>query len=1191
MFPVTPPLRLFRLRDRLAGAAFVFSLAGCTLAPAAPAVTSVEPGWGYNGESTDVEIVGENFFPTVVLSEAAGDDARIESTFQAWLMADEPVLLSGVSHIAYDRLRAEVPEGIEPGTYDLRVRVPSGLETTLEGAFKVTDTRADHLDLEVATVAYVVGDYAEVGIFLQDPADQAVEQALEVVITATSESGAKDVSFSVQGLDGQETLDPEEGVGVRGTLGGTGMGKVLVTSVAADDVTIEVAAADNDIVRGDSQKLTWEAGPIADVELVLPRDDFRTRAGDEFDLDIRLLDVFGNVLSSDSTTLLLSETCGDWSTSVTVVGEATVSVTLEESCEENQIRALSVGGGEWTSDTFDVLPGDHAGYAVQAAVASVEAGTPILVFVEAVDGYGNLIEDHDGVITLTDDVDGLDPERGLGEQSCPGFSSEGVQLCTATLWSASDAVTITAADEDGVSGDATPIEVLPADAETIIVVIGESTVVAGAVFEASVRALDPYGNSVEFDPAGSNRVVWEDDSDTIECEWTEPLDGAQMFDCTIEGAIADANVTATVLGLQGAAADPLTVENGALADVEVEPQGSTFVAGTAFTLELSGYDAYGNAYLVQSDPRVDIDDTAGTMSPASGVLGSLGTVQVSAVVYGSGSAVRVYASQGGTRLGVSRALVVTPAEMDGFAIDAPPWIVVDEPTSIEITAVDAYDNPIEDYAGTVTLVAQGDSCDAVELDGFEDGAVTTLLECSEATLSETLAVSDDTGFEGGSGVLDVVDLDCTDGPTADLALDGGDQAIQCLSEGGSVTVDVDTSGSAAGASAIAVRHFVDGEHTAERTLADGTTYTYEEAGTRWIETLVADTRACADLVGGYVFVGMDDGEPTGPVEVSVSDASPETGDTVTVTVSAWDCTEDVAAGQALVVRADLGTPAGTSTGEGLEVTLDAAGTASFLLEFDTGYAGNATVYAGSASGGAVGAEAMAVTGDTVLPEVVSVAPSGLELGTVEVIVIVFSEAMHPNNLTDVYVALTGPSGAEVDAEYDVSSDNTTLTITPDTAIDGSAGRYTLSLSQNLRDAAGNKLDGGFADTQAPFSTTFGDVADSLPEVSSCELDPEQFVPDGDDGVGDEADATTITPTSTTSPTWWWLIVEDASGARVRSSRVDGTESAVAWDARGDDGIVAASGEYKLTLSAIDGYGNVGEGCDATVELQQHVEVP
>lgn len=1160
-------------------------LAGCTpLAPPEIDVTGVTPAWGYAGDRTEVEIAGERFFPGVIVDPSDDDGGRLEGTFEAWLETDPPTELTGVEHRGYDRLHADVPSGMTPGVYDLRVRAPSGAEDVLEDAFTVTSTRADHLRLGVETAAWTVDTYAPLRVQLADPEGDPVAQPIAVEIVASSSLGAQGVTFLEDGLEDQEAIPG----GVRGALGADGSGIVLVTSTVPDDVTFTATAAEDPVVRADSLVVSWDPGEIDSVQIDLPRSGFRTVAGDTFEVDVTLLDAHGNVLEDETAAILLYEACGDWLKTVTVHGTETVDVTLTQACDANAIGAYSTQG-QWSSDPFEVLPAEPDRYALQATPEIVVAGTSaLLVLVEAVDAYGNVAVDHPAQVRLRDDLGGLDPDTGIGVQSCPGFPAEGEarQLCTAALWAAGTA-TVSATDADGLSGDADPVEVLPASAALVVVGSATNTVAAGDPFDVTVRVLDAYGNNVSFDPGGTDPVAFEDDTGTLSCAWRGALGGGQTFSCVVEAAVVADTVAVRVLGLYGELPDPLEVTNAELAVVEVDVPAAGAVAGTAFPVTLNGYDVYGNPYVEQTDPDLELSDTTGALSPTTARLDATGEVTVSATITQASPSVTVTASQGGVALGTSAAFAVSAASLFGLEVEAPPWIAVGEPTEVVVVAVDVWGNPIPGYAGTVTLESRSGLCGTETISAFDAGAGVVDLQCGTAGLSDTLKATDVDGYGGSAGGIDVVDLACADGPVADLKVDGGESATVCLLAG-TVDVDLDASGAVAGGASLTLYHYADSDGTTARSLSDAATFTYETAGARRVEVLVVDRDACADLAEALVYAGEDDGEPVGPVTLTASAASVASGGSVTVDVVATDCTGDLAAGGTVLAWADLGTPSGSSTGGGLATTLDATGEAGLTWTFPTGYAADATLTVGTA-GGAVGTAEVTVTQDGVRPQVVAMTPSGRTLEAVDVVEVTFTEALYSGNVSGV-ATLMGPSGT-VSTTASVSSDGKTLTLVPGTAVDGAAGAWTLTLSASVRDAAGNRMDGAWTGAPSAFTGTFGAVTDDGIAMTGCTASAERFFPDGDDGAGDEDDDLTVTLAASSTPTWWAWQALDADGTAVRSGRASGADASFAWDGRGDDGRIVVTGKYTLRTRAMDAQDNQSDACEVEVTVGQHVEAP
>ncbi|MFZ5482156.1 MAG: Ig-like domain-containing protein [Myxococcota bacterium] len=1168
----------------------IAALAGCTLQAPKPEIRSVSPEKGWRGEPTDVEIVGKYFYPNIVVDPREEGGGTVDGAFAAWLVGDDGTEheLDAVVHLAYDTVRAEVPEDLPTGLYDLRLRTPSGLEDTHEDAFTVTATRADRLALFVQTTLFEVPYPADVQLFLLDNADVQVEdQVVRVRVEVSSTDGLDGVSLVPFGaLDDEQLTD--DGHVLTGTLKATGEGRFFVEVTEPRDLTVSVEAVDpEEPITGDSQILTWTTGPVAEVRVDLPRDDFRTFAGEPFEVAFTLLDAEGNEIEDQSLNVFVYDECDSLDPyGVGLVGGGSETVSLTKACAENRIYATA-GDEVWSSETFEVLPGPAAAYLVEPVPTSVVAGeVELLLDITAVDVYGNTVADYPSTVNLVDDIGGLDPIHGIGSARCPGFPAAGPaeQACAVALWTAGPEVHVTASDQLGVSGTSPAIEVVPNEPSVVLLSTSVAEAVAGEPFDLAVRVLDAYGNSVQWDPGGTDPWDFTDDTGTIACDWTGELDGAQTFACTVTVAADGDGVSVRALELRGSLPDPLPVVNGPLARVEVAPVGGAVVAGTPFVLEAVGYDAYDNPYLVQTDPDLDLSDTTGTLTPGGLTLGPTGEATVSAAITRASVAVVVTASQGGVDLGESAPFVVVSASLDSLDVDAPAWISVGDGATVVVTGVDAYGNAVPAFDGPVTLSTRDGACADVVSADFVDGVAEIDVACASPGLAEVFEATDGAGTEGSSGVVDVVDFACASGPAASLLLDGGDEAVACLTAG-EATIDADGSGSLAGSAGLVLFHFDDGVSHA-RTLSDTSTLEFDAAGVREVELVVVDADACADVATAYAYVGEDDGSPAGPVELAVADADVNAGAGTTVTAQAWDCTGDVASGASLAVRADLGDLGATSTGAGLVVTLDALGAATFDWDFGVLHDGTATLAAGT--GGAWGTATVDVTGESGLVQVVEMSPAGATSGMVSSIDVELDDAILDYSGLYTAATLTGPDGA---VAVDVSFSGSTLTVTPQSPVDAGEAAWVLTLSDALRDASGNRLDGAWSGARGAFTGTFGDVPVTVPDVDACVADTTSFVPDGDDGADVEADGVEIALSAASTPTWWWWRVYDAGGERVRHGRADGATGAIAWDGRGDDGIVVGSGTYTLRVAAVDGSDNAGDPCEVDVEVFQHVEGP
>lgn len=1133
---------------------------------------SLSPGWGWTGETTEITIIGARLFPQVVVGDQRGE-SQFDTAFQAFLQTDPPIALDPVQFVDTSTLKADVPPGITPGVYDVRVVDPSGVEALLESGFRVTETRADHLAFDVDTVGYLVTELASVGIHLADPEGGDVAEPMLVEVRTSSDEGATGLEFGDGLLDNQETI--ENGTGVRGNLHADGSATLLLRSSTAQDLTLTLSSADDPQITSATTLLAFSPGVPDHVVLSLPSADFTTVAGDEVDVGIDVVDALGNVIDATGLSVVLFEDadCGDLREVVDLLQAGPYPITLTTACEGNHLRAVGVGD-EADSASFDVLPGAMEHYNVHAVPNSVVAGRGVLaVQVDAVDSFDNLISDHVAGIELTDSAGGLDADAGAGSQVCDAFV-DGQTVCTATPVRAGSGITITATDELGRTGVSNGIEVLADTATSIAVSLGTATAEAGVPFTVIVQLLDDWGNSITYSP---EVVSLTDDTGTLSC--ASSADG--NFSCVITASDAADVITASMFSLTDQSI-PLLVTNSDLAQADVSVAETTVSAGQAFGASVRGYDAFGNLYTTAvSGSSVTLTDLLSGMAPLNLALDSSGaaTGTIALTVAGADA---VVASQSGVALGTSSTVTVTPGTMVDLVVSVPPWADVDAGVPVLITAVDAYGNLEDAYVGPVVLTLDGCIDGAATL--FEGGEAEVDLACTTPGF-QVQVVAEDGTFLATSQPLDVLDFGCVDGPVAALKLDGLDEVVACLTLG-EADLAVDTSGTSASTPLVAW-HLDDGRQST-RTTTEPSTVVFESAGARRVSVVIADADACAGEASVVAWVGENDGSAVGPITVAPASAAVPNGASTSVSISASDCAGDVASGAAVYVWTDLGGISGaTSTGSGLTTTLDGLGQASITVGFTTGYAGSSSVVVSSADGAGFGSATIGVTADSVRPSVVSVSPSGVWSDPVTAITIEFSEPMRASNFTSSSVVLTGPDGV-VTATLTPTDD--TLTITPSVLLDPTTGEYTVTMDTNVRDTSGNRLSGDWSGAAASWSTLFGAVATTV-ETGSCSNPTPAFRPDGDSGTGAEVDQVALQLTIASAPTWWSLAVSDVDGAPVRRTRIAGTASTFPWDGRGDDGIIAGEGLYMLTIDAVDATGNTARACTSSTSLSQRGRAP
>ncbi len=93
-----------------------------------PDILSVSPGIGKTDASTGVVITGTDFMSGAAVMIG---DKEIEN----------------VTFVSYAELRATIPAGMDPGTYDIKVTNPNSRMTTEEGGFKITVYRIQDMDM------------------------------------------------------------------------------------------------------------------------------------------------------------------------------------------------------------------------------------------------------------------------------------------------------------------------------------------------------------------------------------------------------------------------------------------------------------------------------------------------------------------------------------------------------------------------------------------------------------------------------------------------------------------------------------------------------------------------------------------------------------------------------------------------------------------------------------------------------------------------------------------------------------------------------------------------------------------------------------------------------------------------------------------------------------------------------------
>lgn len=1213
------PRRSLASLQGLSAAAICALLGGCAPELPTPTITAVDPEFGYSGEDNPIDVFGSNLFPA--MGARPSGEVDWDREIEAWLDGEDgsSQRLSGVSLVSYEKIQATVPEGLDPGYYDLRVLTPSGDEVRLPHAYEVTSTRVDHLSLVIDRPSLDIGEYAVLEVRALDKDEALVQEDLAVTVELTLDSDTAGVTFSDSpGLDEQESLTGV--IGIQGRLDPTGIGYFALTANAQARVSLAVGPTDSGSrVRSDVDTISFDPGPVSQVRVTLLDDEIV--AGESFELGVELLDEGGNLAPTTQALLFLHERCsnGTYGETRFVIGQEELQVAVTGAtnldCSANAIEVAGVAEGQTftgSSEDFVVSPGAASQLYVVASPSSVRAGEdPLLVIVSARDDWGNLVEDHEATLTLTDTAGGLDASLGLGWQQCSEMSAGlAIAFCEARLWTSGAEVSVIARDSARLVGVSNPIEVVAGTLAAVELELSDVIVTAGESFEAVVRPLDDLGNVVEIEPEELGLLSFEDDHGPATCvrsdEDVDLSDGAS-YDCLLlvaDGADALAvSLVTSELSLTDLSA-AFAVINGALSFVDIQIDDvDSLQAGDTLEVGFTAYDAYDNLYTTGSDRTLDLWDDSGSLSAVGSAtttvdLDSDAAVSATLLFTTTHSANRVYAGLADATLGESDSFDILAGDLAELDISAAAtWTWLDEPLTVTVRALDNWGNLVPSYSEPVTVRSATDLGEDQSSEDWSDGRLSLDFGFDSAGLGDLLVLVQDGSEIASTETLDVLDGDCVSGPTAGLTVAGDAPATLCLSGGTTPLTTVSSLSTVAGTRALAWYHYDLGDGSWSRTSAGSINTRWTEEGGYRVRLVVADRAACGSAASAEVYVAADDGSPAGPVTVSLDDDTLNAGlDSATATLSALDCSGDPANGS-LSARVNLGRlEDGDSselleTGTGLSVeVVDGEADLRWSMVSER-YAGPATLRVGAPSGAAYGEVEATVNGDQARPKVLSADPFGTCVEPIDTLTLLFSEAIDADSVDRKPISLSERSGAPVSVgDVALSEDRRTITVT--LAESFTPGELVLLVPAELRDDAGNRLNGAWDDGSSPsdFELALGSVSASAPDMTACIADHELFRPDGDDGEGEEDDQVTLQAYADGLPVWWRLAVYDSAGELVYLFRVaaDSSSDPLSWEGRGLDGAIVDAGTYDIAVTAEDEFWNIGTTCTTSVTVAHRV---
>ncbi|MDZ7409441.1 MAG: hypothetical protein ONB51_09395 [candidate division KSB1 bacterium] len=408
----------------------------------------------------------------------------------------------------------------------------------------------------------------------------------------------------------------------------------------------------------------------------------------------------GSAVTLSNTTASLSPaSSGNFSNGI--LASQTVTITRSASADAITV-SHGATGRSGVSNNFAVLAGPHADFRLDPVGSPQTAGVPFPLVVRAVDAYENIVTGFTGTVNLA--VNG-------GGTITPNTSGNFV----AGVWNGSVSISNTGSGRvitvsgNGFNETSTPFDVTANGIDHFVIdPVGNQT--AGQNFSVTIRAKDANDNDVAF----SGPVTLTDNTGTLKPDSVTFSNQASLTVTTAYITKAQSNVVITASGsAKPAQSNSFTVAPADLDHFDVTSAAggniASQTAGTSFTIKLVARDAFNNV-VTSFNSGVTMSNTTGSLVPSSSgnfTNGELASLTVTITKTSSADAISV---SGGTpaRNGVSNNFAVNAGPHADFRIAniASPQ-TAGVPFPVIVRAVDAHDNTVTGFTGTVNLTVSG----------------------------------------------------------------------------------------------------------------------------------------------------------------------------------------------------------------------------------------------------------------------------------------------------------------------------------------------------------------------------------------------------------------------------------------------------------------------------------------------------
>jgi len=383
---------------------------------------------------------------------------------------------------------------------------------------------------------------------------------------------------------------------------------------------------------------------------------------------------------------------------------------------------------------------------VISSISTQTAGVGFSVSVRAEDKENNLVTGFNGNASLTD-------ETGTVSPNLIGFSGGLWNGTVAITKSGSNKLTVTALGKTNVSNT---FMVNPGSVSRFEIDPISSPKTAGTSFSITITAKDAFDN-VATGFNGTVTLEGRIDGGTVPVSPSATgnfTNGVRTESLTITRAQNDVFITVRDANSHTGTSNRFNVQPNNVHHFAISTIADQ-AAGLPFSITVTAQDLYGNT-VTGFGGTVNISHTGtGSISPT--VSGNFsqgvwsGNVVISQVQ--SSDRIRVVRT-GGTENGTSNAFSVTPSSVDHFVFSSISTTqTAGVPFSITVQAVDANQNVVSNFSGTVNLLDVTGTVSPSSLP-FSNGVCTSLVTITKSQIGNTLTVTG-MGKSGTSNAFNV----------------------------------------------------------------------------------------------------------------------------------------------------------------------------------------------------------------------------------------------------------------------------------------------------------------------------------------------------------------------------------------------------------------------------------------------------